>query len=209
MSLSQIPRVLFSLGLLHFRSDVPSIWEPGTGYRQRIFSETPPETNISVNVISGTFICGRTKTQFFENDDVLVSDFAPDKKCLLPPCLAIFWYFNDFKHNFLLRISNYNLMSCASFAPVSNPQARLQRLWVRTFISAKVLFEITLTTNINFRKRERVRFKAISISFSRSLYEMFKCDEYTCKYNLALQKLGSTYQLVTVYGYVPHRSAYH
>jgi len=65
-------------------ADVPTIREPGAGYRHCIFSETPPEKNIFVNVISRTHV-DRRKRIFFENDDVLVSDLAPDKKSLLPP----------------------------------------------------------------------------------------------------------------------------
>ena len=84
--LSQIPRVLFSLDLLYFRCDVPTI-------RQRIFSETPPETNVSVNFCLVLLHVDGRKANFFENDDVLASDFAPDKKSLLPPCLAIFSVF--------------------------------------------------------------------------------------------------------------------
>ena len=54
-TLHQIPPVLFSLGLFYFR-DVPTIWEPGTGYQQSIFSGTPSETIILVNVFSRTFM---------------------------------------------------------------------------------------------------------------------------------------------------------
>ena len=52
-----------------------------------------------------------------------------------------------------------------------------------------------------------IRIQAISLS----LYEIFKCDECTFEYILALQKLGPHIynQIVTVYSYVQHRSAYH
>lgn len=88
--LSQIPRFLFSLDLFYFR---------GRSYYLRawrrlatlhVFRNASREEHFCKRYFP--YSCGRTKTDFFENGDVLVSDLAPDKKCLQPP-----WLFLDFQ----------------------------------------------------------------------------------------------------------------
>lgn len=88
--LSQIPRFLFPLGLFYFRG------RPYYLRAWRRLATLHPFRNASRE----EYFCkryfpyssGQTKTDFFfENDDVLVPDPTPDKKCLLPP-----WLFLDF-----------------------------------------------------------------------------------------------------------------
>lgn len=74
--LSQIPRVLFSHGLFYFH---------GRPYSLRAWHRLPT-LHLFRNASREEYFCkryfpyssGQTKTDFLENDDVLVSDLAPD-----------------------------------------------------------------------------------------------------------------------------------